>query len=184
MLYAGRAAQGIVWRDEGHRSAASWMAQKTGTALGEAVGMFETSEALQDLPETTDALRRGELSGPQVKVIAQGAAGRRGSERELLQRAASGSFTGLKEHAAQLRAGRARPEKKALATWRSATPATSGTGPIPTGPSASTPSSPPTPGRSSSVSSKPRPTPASPWPGRRRSTRVRGRTGPTPWWPL
>jgi hypothetical protein len=104
VLYAGRAAQGIVWRDEGHRSAASWMAQKTGTALGEAVGMLETSEALQGLPETTEALRRGELSGPQVKVIAQGAAGRRGSERELLQRAASGSFTGLKERAAQLRA--------------------------------------------------------------------------------
>ncbi len=104
VLFAGRAAQGIIWRDAGHRSAASWMAQKTGTALGEAVGMLETSEALQSLPATTQALRRGELSGSQVKVIAQGAAGRRGSERELLQRAATGSFSGLKAHAAQLRA--------------------------------------------------------------------------------
>ena len=104
VLFAGRAAQGIVWRDEGHRSAASWMAEKTGTALGEAVGMLETSEALQSLPETTDALRRGELSGAQVKVIAQGAVGQRGAERELLKSASNGSFKGLKERAAQLRA--------------------------------------------------------------------------------
>jgi Domain of unknown function (DUF222) len=112
VLYAGRAAQGIVWRDEGHRSAASWMAEKTGTALGEAVGMLETSEALQSLPETTDALRRGELSGSQVKVIAQGAVGQRGAERELLQSAASGSFRGLKERAAQLRAAACSAEEE------------------------------------------------------------------------
>jgi hypothetical protein len=43
-LHASRAADAGLWRDQGHRSPASWMA--------------ETAEALQSLPETTEALRR------------------------------------------------------------------------------------------------------------------------------
>ncbi len=104
VLYAERAAQSMVWRDEGHRSAASWMAQKTGTGLGEAIGALETSAALGSLPETSEALRRGELSAPQVKVIAGAALGDPRSESELLHAAATRSLKGLKETAAQLRA--------------------------------------------------------------------------------
>jgi hypothetical protein len=103
VLYAGRAAQGVTWRDEGHRSAASWMAETTRTGLGEAMATIETAEALQSLPETTEALRRGELSAPQVKVIAA-ALDHPDAERALLQTAASQSLKGLKERAAQVRA--------------------------------------------------------------------------------
>ena len=104
VLYAGRAAQSTVWRDEGHRSAASWMAQKTGTGLGEAIATLETAEALSSLPETSDALRRGELSGSQVKVIAGAARTDPRTETELLHTAATHSLKGLKERAAQVRA--------------------------------------------------------------------------------
>jgi hypothetical protein len=104
VLYSARAAQGVAWRDEGHRCAASWMAEKTQTALGDALALLETAEALQALPETTEALRRGELSAPQVKVIAAAALDHPEAERELLQSAASHSFKGLKARAAQVRA--------------------------------------------------------------------------------
>jgi hypothetical protein len=104
VLYAGRAAQGVTWRDEGHRSAASWMAETTRTGLGEAMATIETAEALQSLPETTEALRRGELSGSQLKVIAAAAVGHPGSENALLEAAASHSVKGLKERAAHVRA--------------------------------------------------------------------------------
>jgi hypothetical protein len=104
VLYAGRAAQGVTWRDEGHRSAASWMAETTRSGLGEAVAAIETAEALQSLPETTEALRRGELSGSQLKVIAGAAVGHPSSENALLEAAAGHSLKGLKERAAQVRA--------------------------------------------------------------------------------
>ena len=104
VLYSGRATQGTAWRDEGHRSAASWMAEKTGSGVGEALAVLETAEALQGLPETTEALRRGELSASQVKVIAGAAASHPASERSLLETAAGHSLKGLRERAAQVRA--------------------------------------------------------------------------------
>src|SRR5437867_12865051 len=38
------------WRREGFRSAAAWMAAKTGTPLGPAVGALEMARLLDDLP--------------------------------------------------------------------------------------------------------------------------------------
>ncbi|MGD0379162.1 MAG: DUF222 domain-containing protein [Acidimicrobiales bacterium] len=104
VLFTRRASQGTAWRDEGHRSAASWMAQKTGTGLGDAVATLETAEALAGLPRTTEALRRGELSGPQVKVIAAAAASHPDEEKGLLHSAGRDSFKALKERAAAVRA--------------------------------------------------------------------------------
>jgi hypothetical protein len=112
VLYSGRATQGTAWRDEGHRSAASWMAEKTRTGLGEAVAVLETAEALQSLPETAEALRRGALSGAQLKVIAGAAGSHPASERALLETAASHSLKGLKERAAQVRASATSAEEE------------------------------------------------------------------------
>ena len=105
VLYAERAAQSMVWRDAGHRSAASWMAATTGTGMGEAIGALETSAALGCLPETSEALRRGELSAPQLKVIASAAVRDPRTETELLHAAATRSLKGLKATAASVRAG-------------------------------------------------------------------------------
>ena len=104
MLYSNRAAESSVWRDEGHRSAASWMAEKTKTGMGEAVATLETAAALESLPATSEALRRGDLSAPQVKAIAAAAADHPGSEKELLERTATHTLKGLKERCAQVRA--------------------------------------------------------------------------------
>ena len=68
VLFTKRAADSARWRDEGHRSAAAWMAQKTKTSVGEAMETLCAAEALASLPGTTAALRRGELSVPHESV--------------------------------------------------------------------------------------------------------------------
>lgn len=70
-LVAARATEAGDWKKEGHRSRGhghSWVAEKTGSGFGEASGMLESSERLVTLPETTEAVRRGEPSGAQVSV--------------------------------------------------------------------------------------------------------------------
>jgi hypothetical protein len=104
VVYTKRAAESTVWRDEGHRSAAAWMAETTKTGMGDAIATLETATALQSLPATSDALRRGDLSAPQVKVIAAAAVAHPRSESELLKAAATDSLKGLKERCAQVRA--------------------------------------------------------------------------------
>jgi hypothetical protein len=103
-LVAGRAAEAGLWREEGHRSPASWLAQKRGTGVGEAVGTLESSERLGGLPETTEALRRGELSGPQLKVITAAAAENPKAEKELIDAAKRRSLKGLQEECLRVKA--------------------------------------------------------------------------------
>ena len=97
LLLASRAAESAVWREEGHRSAAEWMAHTSGTAVGEAISSLETATRLEWLPDTADALRRGELSSPQVKAVAAAASHRPGAEKGLLETAATSGLKGLKE---------------------------------------------------------------------------------------
>jgi hypothetical protein len=104
VLYARRAADSTVWRDEGHRSAASWLAAKTKTGLGDAMATFETAEALGSLPSTSEALRRGDLSISQAREITSAAAAHPETEAALLKAAAEHGLKGLKEKCAQVRA--------------------------------------------------------------------------------
>jgi hypothetical protein len=103
-LVASRAAEAGQWREQGHRSPAEWVDQKTGSGLGSSISMLETSERLAGLPETTEALRRGELSGPQLKEIAATATENPAVERELLEVAQRRSLKGLKEECRRVRA--------------------------------------------------------------------------------
>jgi hypothetical protein len=103
-LIAGRAAQSEDWKKEGHRSPVSSMAQKTGTGISESHGMIETSERLSSLPETSDAVRRGELSGAQLQEIAATAAENPAVEGELLEAARSHGLKGLKDECRRVRA--------------------------------------------------------------------------------
>jgi hypothetical protein len=96
-LVATRATEAGKWRDEGHKSPASWVAETTGSGFGSAISMLETSQRLAALPETTEALRRGELSSAQVKEIAATAARDPAAERELLATAKRTGMKGLKE---------------------------------------------------------------------------------------
>ncbi len=97
ILLASRAAESRVWKDQGHRSPAEWMASAGGTGLGDAISTLETASRLAWLPETEDALRHGALSSPQVKEIAAAAVHRPNSEKDLLETAATSTLKGLKE---------------------------------------------------------------------------------------
>ena len=62
-----------AWREEGHRTAAHWMAAETAVPVGKAVVDLETARRLEALPATSEAFRAGELSEPQVREVAAAA---------------------------------------------------------------------------------------------------------------
>ncbi len=104
VLLGPRAAESDAWKIEGHRSPASWVAKETGIGLGEAIATLETAERLRSLPATTEALRSGTLSAPQVREIAAAAVQRPSAEVELIEAAATGTLKGLKDLSRRVRA--------------------------------------------------------------------------------
>jgi hypothetical protein len=111
-----RATEARDWEKEGHRSPAGWVAQKIGGGLGEGASLVESSERLVSLPETTEALRRGELSGAQVREITAVAIQNPQAERDLLAAAKRHGLKGLKEECLRVKA-RAVSEKDARAKY-------------------------------------------------------------------
>jgi hypothetical protein len=116
ILVTARATEAGEWEREGHRSPAHWVAEKTGSGFGEAISTFESSENLAGLPETREALRRGELSGAQVREITATASRNPQVEGELLAAAKSQSLKGLKDECRRVKA-RAMSEKDARAKY-------------------------------------------------------------------
>lgn len=97
--FARRAAQCMTWKQEGHRSAADWLAQKTKVSVGEAISTLETARHLPDLPATSEALRQGSLSVAQVREIASAAAADPAAEEYLIEAAGYLSLKGLQNRA-------------------------------------------------------------------------------------
>ena len=94
------------------------MAQKTGTGLGDAIATLETAEALTALPETAEALRRGELSATAGEGHRRrGGFGSPHRRRRCCRRAAIDSFKTLKERGAAVRAS-ARSAEEENARYR------------------------------------------------------------------
>lgn len=102
-LAAKRVAESGAWRSNGAKSAAHWMALKTGTSVGSAVQVLETASRLSELPKTEKAVRSGRLSEAQAKEIASAAATSPASESELLQVVREGMTT-LRESCARVKA--------------------------------------------------------------------------------
>lgn len=103
-LAAGRAADGDAWRDDGARSAADWLATRTGSTVGEARAALNTAAKLPDAPGTDAALRNGELSPKQAEAIAPAAAADPAAEARLLELARCQSLQKLREECARVRA--------------------------------------------------------------------------------
>src|SRR5712691_8366757 len=72
-LVAKRVEESNVWRASGDRSAAHFIAQKTGTSVGRAQSALETAERLAALPATVEAFRAGALSEVQAEAGATAA---------------------------------------------------------------------------------------------------------------
>jgi hypothetical protein len=104
LLCAARAAESGAWRQEGHTSAASWLAGAMGSAVGPAIATLTTAQRVAEMPVLADALRRGELSQAQAEVIAESATAAPGVEQELVDLAARRDLKGLRAEARRLEA--------------------------------------------------------------------------------
>jgi hypothetical protein len=69
-LAAKRAAETELFRRDGHRSAAEWLAGKTGESLGAAAGSLRLADHMEHHPGLGDALRSGELSQTRAHQVA------------------------------------------------------------------------------------------------------------------
>jgi hypothetical protein len=103
-LFAKRVADTGAWQADGHRSVAHWLADRSGTSVGEAGATLAAVGKLDGLGAATDAFRHGRLSGPQVREIAEAASVDPSTEAELLATAATDSLRALREHAQRARA--------------------------------------------------------------------------------
>jgi hypothetical protein len=117
----------VVWRRSEHRSAADWLSHATGVPVGAAARTLETARRLEDLPETADAFRAGELSEVQASEIAAAASLDPASESQLLETVrGSKSFKGVRDacREVQVRAvddrekARWLHERRSVHTWK------------------------------------------------------------------
>src|SRR5665213_1174447 len=88
MVTAPKVSDTDVWKQQGHKSAASSLAEKTGTTEGKAHGALETARQRGELPETAQCLATGAFSPEQVREIASAATVHPGAEGELIEAAA------------------------------------------------------------------------------------------------
>jgi len=134
-LMARRVEETKLWKHDGHRSAASWLAAATGSSVGTAIGTLETARRLEDLPTTAEAQRQGRLSEAQAREVASAAAVDPRPEADLLAAAQREPVAALKHDASGY--GRRPPMRRPASV-----PCTLGdafaTGTIPTAPFAST----------------------------------------------
>lgn len=103
-IAAAAAATGDAWRQAGDRSAADWLAKRTGTTVGEARSVLDTAERIAPSSATDSAFRGGELSLKQAEAVAGGASADPTAEQALLDTARSRSLQKLRDESARVRA--------------------------------------------------------------------------------
>ena len=97
-------ARSDLWRREGFRSAAAWMAAKSGLSVPPAIRTMEMADGLQQLPLVAAAYRAGRLSDLQAKEIVDAAAEVPEAQQELVDKAGKLSVQDLKEECRRLKA--------------------------------------------------------------------------------
>src|SRR5436309_6431932 len=102
-LVAKRVEESNVWRASGERSAAHFIAHKTGTSVGRTQAALETAERLAALPATAEAFRAGTLSEVQAEAVASAAAANPNEERRLLERAGRDTAKQLRDECRRVR---------------------------------------------------------------------------------
>jgi uncharacterized protein DUF222 len=107
VLAAATLEDKALWRREGFRSVAAWMASKTGTAVGPAVATMEMAGLLADLPVVAEAFRSGRLSEVQAREIAAVASEVPDAEEQLVEAAGKLTLRGLQEECHRVEAAAA-----------------------------------------------------------------------------
>ena len=93
-----------LWRREGFRSVAHWMAAKTGTAVGPAIATMEMVGLLADLPVVAGAFRAGRLSEAQAREIAAVAVDVPEAQDQLVEAAGKLSLRELHDECCRVKA--------------------------------------------------------------------------------
>src|SRR5438874_889362 len=109
-LAARRVAESNLWRGVGERSAAHWLARRSGTSIGSAMSTLETAARLPELPAVDAAMRAGELSSVQANEIASAAGPDPGAGAELVDVARNDGVAGLKDKCRRVKAAAAPDE--------------------------------------------------------------------------
>jgi len=110
ILAAATLEDKALWRREGFRSVAAWMASKTGTAVGPAIDTMEMAALLVDLPIVAEAFRSGRLSEVQAREIAAVAAEVPGVEEQLVEAAGKLTLRDLRDECRRIEAAAATDE--------------------------------------------------------------------------
>jgi hypothetical protein len=85
------------WKRAGCKDVAQFLAREGGIGLGDARRQRKASRQLEDLPDTTDQLRKGRLSAEQVELIADAATVNPEAEQGLLDIAAQQGVKDLRD---------------------------------------------------------------------------------------
>jgi hypothetical protein len=107
LLAAATLEDKSLWRREGFRSVAAWMASKTGTAVGPAIATMEMVGLLADLPVVAEAFLAGRLSEAQAREIAAVASEVPDTEAQLVEAAGKLSLLSLQEECRRVEAAAA-----------------------------------------------------------------------------
>ena len=99
---AKRVEDSNVWRASGERSAAHFLARRTGTTVGKTQASLDTAARLEHLPATAEAFRTGKLSEVQAEAVASAAAVNPNEEQRLLDKA-KGTLKQLKDECRRVR---------------------------------------------------------------------------------
>src|SRR2546423_1062399 len=107
VLAAASLQDRALWRREGFRSAAAWMASKTGTAVGTAIRSMEMAGHLADLAVVSEAFRAGLLSEAQAREIAEVCSEVPDAQEQLVEAAGKLTLQGLREECRRVQAAAA-----------------------------------------------------------------------------
>ena len=104
VLITARAVKAERWKREGYKSPAEWLAATQGCSTGRAGDDLATSRRLEELEDTTDALKQGRLSPDQAGAVSDAAVVNPAAEKDLLDQAERDSLKNLRDEAARRKA--------------------------------------------------------------------------------
>jgi hypothetical protein len=102
-LCAARVDADEVWKADGSRDAAEWLASRTGTSVGAARSLVDTSKRLPATARSEAALRAGELSAEQANHVTHASAAAPAHEQRLLAMTQTHSLKKLRDECARVR---------------------------------------------------------------------------------
>ncbi len=103
-LLARRLEESRTWQRAGHRSAAEFIAKRSGSSVGAARTQLELSRKVEERPTIEKRLRDGRLSAAQAALVVEGTSVNPDAEAHLLEQAERGSLKELRDEVLRARA--------------------------------------------------------------------------------